>query len=106
MTSRSLLAVGAPPVVLASASRTRAQLLRAAGVPFEQRPAAIDETSLKESMHAEGVTSGEAAVALAELKAIARKNWVLKSFIGQGYHIGAVEALRAAWVSELRRREL
>lgn len=27
-------------------------------------------------------------------------------FIGQGYHIGAVEALRAAWVSELRRREL
>lgn len=27
-------------------------------------------------------------------------------FIGQGYHIGAVEALRAAWVNELRRREL
>ncbi|MGH3880367.1 MAG: hypothetical protein ACRDSK_25375, partial [Actinophytocola sp.] len=27
-------------------------------------------------------------------------------FIGQGYHIGAVEALRAAWVSELKRREL
>ncbi len=27
-------------------------------------------------------------------------------FIGQGYHTGAVEALRAAWVNELRRREL
>jgi hypothetical protein len=27
-------------------------------------------------------------------------------FIGQGYHIGAVEALRLAWVTELRRREL
>jgi hypothetical protein len=27
-------------------------------------------------------------------------------FIGQGYHIGAVEALRSAWVSELKRREL
>ena len=27
-------------------------------------------------------------------------------FIGQGYHAGAVEALRLAWVSELRRREL
>lgn len=27
-------------------------------------------------------------------------------FIGQGYHIGAVEALRVAWVNELRRREL
>ncbi|GAB3445934.1 hypothetical protein GCM10027436_35800 [Actinophytocola sediminis] len=27
-------------------------------------------------------------------------------FIGQGYHAGAIEALRLAWVSELRRREL
>ncbi|HEX2132287.1 MAG TPA: hypothetical protein VHH15_12070 [Actinophytocola sp.] len=27
-------------------------------------------------------------------------------FIGQGYHVGAVEALRLAWVTELRRREL
>ncbi|HWM06336.1 MAG TPA: hypothetical protein VNP92_28680 [Actinophytocola sp.] len=27
-------------------------------------------------------------------------------FIGQGYHTGAVEALRLAWVNELRRRQL
>jgi hypothetical protein len=27
-------------------------------------------------------------------------------FIGQGYHAGAIEALRLAWISELRRREL
>jgi septum formation protein len=64
-----LLAAGAPRVVLASASPTRAQLLRAAGVPFEQRPAAVDEASLKEALRAEGVTAGDAAVALAELKA-------------------------------------
>ena len=57
------------PVVLASASPTRAHLLQAAGVPFEQRPAAIDEASLKEALHAEGLTPGDAAVALAELKA-------------------------------------
>jgi septum formation protein len=56
-------------VVLASASATRARLLRAAGVPFEQRPAAIDEASLKEALQGEGVTPGNAAVALAELKA-------------------------------------
>jgi septum formation protein len=56
-------------VVLASASATRARLLRAAGVPFEQRPAAIDEASLKEALQGEGVTPGDAAVALAELKA-------------------------------------
>jgi septum formation protein len=63
------LAEGAPAVVLASASPTRADLLRAAGVPFEQRPAAIDEAALKEALHAEGLTPGDAAVALAELKA-------------------------------------
>jgi len=56
-------------VVLASASPTRARLLQAAGVPFEQRPAAIDEAALKEAMHAEGMPAGDAAVALAELKA-------------------------------------
>lgn len=65
----SLLAVRGPRVVLASASPTRAHLLQAAGVPFEQRPAAVDEAALKEALRAEGVTAGDAAVALAELKA-------------------------------------
>jgi septum formation protein len=69
VTPLSSLAVRAPRVVLASASPTRAHLLRAAGVPFEQRPAAVDESSLKEALRAEGVTAGDAAVALAELKA-------------------------------------
>jgi septum formation protein len=69
VTPPSLLAASAPRVVLASASATRAQLLRAAGVPFEQRPAAIDEAALKEALRAEGVAAGDAAVALAELKA-------------------------------------
>lgn len=69
MTSPGLLAARAPRVVLASASPTRAHLLRAAGVPFEQQPAAIDEAPLKEALQAEGVPAGDAAVALAELKA-------------------------------------
>lgn len=69
MTSPWLLAARGPRVVLASASPTRARLLRAAGVPFEQRPAAIDEPSLKEALQADGVPAGDAAVALAELKA-------------------------------------
>jgi septum formation protein len=69
VTPPSLLVAGAPRVVLASASATRAHLLRAAGVPFEQRPAAVDEASLKEALGAEGVAAGDAAVALAELKA-------------------------------------
>jgi septum formation protein len=65
----TLLAAQAPQVVLASASAARAQLLRAAGVPFEQRPAPVDELSLKEALCAEGVAAGDAAIALAELKA-------------------------------------
>jgi septum formation protein len=69
VTSPWPLAAAAPRVILASASRTRARLLREAGVPFEQQPAAIDERSVKEALQAEGVAAGEAAVALAALKA-------------------------------------
>jgi septum formation protein len=65
----SLLVAAAPQVVLASASAVRAQLLAAAGVPFEQRPAAVDEAALKEALRAEDAAAEDAAVALAELKA-------------------------------------
>jgi septum formation protein len=69
VTSPWPLAAAAPRVVLASASRTRARLLRAAGVPFEQQPSAIDEPSLTEALQAAGVPAGDAAVTLAALKA-------------------------------------
>lgn len=62
-------AVGAPRVILASASVTRAQLLAAAGVRFEQRPAAVDEGALKEALRGEGSSASDAAILLAELKA-------------------------------------
>lgn len=65
----SLLAAAAPPIVLASASAIRARLLDAAGVPVAQRPATVDEIALKESLQAEGASAGDAAIALAELKA-------------------------------------
>jgi len=70
---RSAVAVlqrnAAPPVILASASPTRARLLAAAGVAFERRPAAVDEAEVKRALAAEGVSAPDAAVALAELKA-------------------------------------
>ncbi|MBC9207349.1 Maf-like protein [Roseomonas aerophila] len=70
-----MLAPGAPPLVLASSSATRATLLRAAGLPFEARAAAVDEASLKESAQAEQMPPAEAAVMLADAKAqrIARR---------------------------------
>lgn len=58
-----------PPVVLASASATRAALLTAAGVHIEQRAAAIDEATVREALQAEGTTAQDAAITLAELKA-------------------------------------
>jgi septum formation protein len=56
-------------LILASASPARAAMLAAAGVRAEQRPAAVDEADMKEALHADGVAPGDAALALAELKA-------------------------------------
>lgn len=58
-----------PALVLASRSPARARLLRAAGVPFTQQEAAIDEAAVRDGLRAEGVTAEDAAVVLAELKA-------------------------------------
>jgi len=64
-----LIDPGAPPVLLASASPTRAALLAAAGIEAQAQPAAVDEAALKEGLHAEGLAAADAAIALAELKA-------------------------------------
>ncbi len=60
----------ATEVILASASPSRAALLRAAGIAFRVQPAAVDEEEVKQSLRAEGVPAGEIAIALAELKAL------------------------------------
>lgn len=57
------------PLILASASATRARLLEAAGVTVRRQPASVDEGAVKDALQADGVAAGDAAVALAELKA-------------------------------------
>jgi len=57
-------------LVLASASAVRARLLREAGVPFDVRPAEIDETAVKSTLHQQGVAVADFALALAEAKAL------------------------------------
>ena len=59
------------PVVLGSGSRLRAAMLRDAGVDFEVLTAGVDEAAVRESLAAEGASAADAAIALAELKAIA-----------------------------------
>jgi len=60
---------GAPPVVLASASRSRATMLAAAGVAFAAAPAGVDEDEVKRALRAEGASAMNVAETLAELKA-------------------------------------
>lgn len=63
-------------LILASASKFRAELLRSAGVSFEIQPARIDEEAIKEAMLHEKAPPRDIADKLAELKAerIATKN--------------------------------
>ena len=60
---------GAPPLILASASQARAAMFEVAGVKVETMPAAVDEGEVKASFKAAGGSPGDAAIALAELKA-------------------------------------
>jgi septum formation protein len=57
-----------PVVVLASASSTRADMLRRAGIAHSIDPARVDEDEIKRGMRASGATSAELAETLAELK--------------------------------------
>ncbi len=59
----------APEVVLASASRSRLELLRRAGLHLRAEPARIDESEVKASLRAEQADAAAAAETLAELKA-------------------------------------
>lgn len=61
-----------PPLILASGSATRRQLLTGAGVPFSVQPADIDEEALKEALLAKGQRPIAIAQALAGAKALAR----------------------------------
>ena len=57
-------------VILASASETRAALLRAAGLEFAAEPAAVDEAAIKREYRAAARDAADCAIALAEAKAL------------------------------------
>jgi septum formation protein len=60
-----------PQIVLASASASRAALLRNAGIDFTVRPAVIDERNIEAPLAAAGASPADIATALAEAKALA-----------------------------------
>jgi septum formation protein len=57
------------PLILASGSKTRARMLRGAGVAIEIVVPAIDEPELMASLNASGATTSRVAEVLAEMKA-------------------------------------
>ena len=57
------------PIILASGSSIRAQLLQNAGVPFSVQVARVDEDTMKRALLAEEATPRDIADALAEMKA-------------------------------------
>jgi len=57
------------PIILASGSSIRAALLTQAGIPFEARPARVDEDAIKAALLMEDATPRDVADALAEFKA-------------------------------------
>ncbi|WP_372839959.1 nucleoside triphosphate pyrophosphatase [Phaeovulum sp.] len=57
------------PLILASTSTIRAELLRRAGLPHEIVPARVDEAAIRAALEAEGATPRDLADALAEAKA-------------------------------------
>jgi septum formation protein len=57
-------------LILASKSKSRVAVLRAAGLEFEQIGSGVDEDSLKEALRAEGASVAKQADLLAETKAL------------------------------------
>ncbi|MBL8629686.1 MAG: Maf family protein [Rhodospirillaceae bacterium] len=57
-------------VVLASTSKSRAFVLKNAGVPFTAENSFVDEDSVKDALRAENATAAHCAEVLAEMKAV------------------------------------
>lgn len=57
------------PLVLASGSAIRAEMLRKAGVTIEVKPARVDEEAIRQALEAEDTRPRDLADALAEVKA-------------------------------------
>ncbi len=81
-------------VILASASTTRAKLLRDAGVSFFQYPVIIDEEAARISSIADGIPVSEIAVILAEMKAAAAyQRLVIEQMVTPAYILGCDQIL-------------
>ena len=85
----SFLQAGRPPLILASASKSRAQILEAAGLAFIVEPPGLDETAMRQAVSGEGTLDPrDVAAVLARAKAEA-----VSDLAPQAYVIGGDQIL-------------
>ena len=85
----SFLQAGRPPLILASSSKSRAQLLEAAGLSFIAEPPGLDESAMRQAVGGdEALTPHDVAEVLARAKAEAVSEVAPKAYV-----IGADQVL-------------
>src|SRR5262245_23259067 len=78
----SFLQAGRPPLILASASKSRARILEAAGLSFIVEPPGLDEAAMRQAVSGEGaLTPHDVAEVLARGKAEAVSDLARKAYV-------------------------
>ena len=78
----SFLQAGRPPLILASASKSRARILEAAGLAFIVEPPGLDEAAMRQDIGGEGtLTPHDVAEVLARVKAEAVSDLARKAYV-------------------------
>jgi septum formation protein len=78
----SFLQVGRPPLILASASKSRARILEAAGLAFIVEPPGLDESAMRQAVSGEkALTPHDVAEVLARAKAEAVSDLAPKAYV-------------------------
>src|SRR5262245_55868114 len=78
----SFLQDGRPPLILASASKSRARILEAAGLSFIVEPPGLDEAAMRQAVSGEGsLTPHDVAEVLARAKAEAVSDLARKAYV-------------------------
>jgi septum formation protein len=87
----SFLQAGRPPLILASASKSRARMLEAAGLAFIVEPPDLDEAAMRQAISGEGSLSPhDVAEVLARAKAEALSNLAPEAFVIGGDQVLAL----------------
>jgi len=78
----SFLQAGRPPLILASASKSRARILEAAGLAFIVEPPGLDESAMRQAVSGEkALTPHDVAEVLARAKAEAVSDLAPKAYV-------------------------